>query len=326
MRRLLARRPPRGASQTEYIVIVSLVAIACVLVVTVFGRAITDLFKRSTAALNTGSVLAVTSEPGAVLNRTPVLGIGESGRVEPFTGTVVVVPSDTSRFDRLANGNGFTADELRQVRNAFYGLPPAYQNVPIASLNRHPGPHPGVAFFRSGDNTVNFSDSVFGAGLDALNQTIADRGGTLRYTPDRILFHEMSHALHHNDPALVQTFLDQSFADKETKRAELEGKLQTQRDLITALEADRDAGTITADEFRRRRNEVFAEESRLIESYGYPSRFPGDVHSFKNEREYFAITAELYKYDRPRFEQLVRSGTITADEAQWFADHNATFN
>ncbi len=49
-------RKSRAQAMTEYIIIVSLVAIACIAVVTAFGKQIAQLFKRSTSALGTGSV------------------------------------------------------------------------------------------------------------------------------------------------------------------------------------------------------------------------------------------------------------------------------
>lgn len=317
-------RVRRAATMTEYLVILTIVAVACLLAVLVFGRQIANLFKRSTEAIATGSVKGTTPEPGGLNTRTPYLAPNEGGHVESLTGTVVILPADQSRFDALTAGGGFTADELRQVRDAFYGLPAAYQAVAIAALKRHPGAHPGVAYYRPADNTVNFSDTVFG-GLDAFNRLIADRGGTLQYTVDRILFHEMSHALQKNNPALVQGFLDQSYAAKTAKKAELQVKLDAQQALIDAAQAELDAGTITAAEFKRRRNAALAEQSRLAESYGFPSRFPGDLHSLKNDREYFAIMAETYKFERARFNSMVAAGTVTADEAKWFADHSGTF-
>ncbi len=32
-----------------------------------------------------------------------------------------------------------------------------------------------------------------------------------------------------------------------------------------------------------------------------PSRFPGDLHALRDEREYFAVAVELYFYDPERF-------------------------
>ncbi len=52
----------RAQAMTEYIIIVSLVAIACIAVVTAFGKQIANLFKRSTDALGTGTVTAVVAE------------------------------------------------------------------------------------------------------------------------------------------------------------------------------------------------------------------------------------------------------------------------
>ncbi|MBI3271255.1 MAG: hypothetical protein HYZ53_19795 [Planctomycetes bacterium] len=55
----------RAQAMTEYIIIVSLVAIACIAVVTAFGKQIANLFRRSTNALNTGSVAAAeTTDAG----------------------------------------------------------------------------------------------------------------------------------------------------------------------------------------------------------------------------------------------------------------------
>lgn len=55
-------RKSRGQAMTEYIIIVSLVAIACIAVVTAFGKQIANLFKRSTDALGSGSVQATVKE------------------------------------------------------------------------------------------------------------------------------------------------------------------------------------------------------------------------------------------------------------------------
>lgn len=60
-RDLFGTRKPttRGQAMTEYILIVSLVAIGCLMAVTSFGHQIAELFKRSTKALGTGSVQRV---------------------------------------------------------------------------------------------------------------------------------------------------------------------------------------------------------------------------------------------------------------------------
>ncbi|MBI5368414.1 MAG: hypothetical protein HZA54_15365 [Planctomycetes bacterium] len=52
-------RTTRAQAMTEYIIIVSLVAIACLMVVGAFGRQIASLFKRSTDSLGTGQVQGV---------------------------------------------------------------------------------------------------------------------------------------------------------------------------------------------------------------------------------------------------------------------------
>ena len=58
-------RKSRAQAMTEYIIIVSLVAIACIAVVTAFGKQIANLFRRSTNALNTGTVAAAeTTDAG----------------------------------------------------------------------------------------------------------------------------------------------------------------------------------------------------------------------------------------------------------------------
>ncbi|MBI3271720.1 MAG: hypothetical protein HYZ53_22205 [Planctomycetes bacterium] len=55
----------RAQAMTEYIIIVSLVAVACIAVVTAFGKQVANLFRRSTNALNTGTVAAAeTTDAG----------------------------------------------------------------------------------------------------------------------------------------------------------------------------------------------------------------------------------------------------------------------
>ncbi|MBI5366900.1 MAG: hypothetical protein HZA54_07670, partial [Planctomycetes bacterium] len=56
------RRERRGAASTETILTVTLVAVGCLAVVTVFGRQIAGLFGRSTDAIGTGQVQAVQAE------------------------------------------------------------------------------------------------------------------------------------------------------------------------------------------------------------------------------------------------------------------------
>ena len=56
----------RAQAMTEYIIIVSLVAVGCLAVVTAFGNRVANLFKRSTDALNKGKVTQnETVEAGA---------------------------------------------------------------------------------------------------------------------------------------------------------------------------------------------------------------------------------------------------------------------
>lgn len=316
---------PRAATMTEFLVILSLVAVACLIVVTVFGRQVAALFKRSTQAIATGSVAASNPEPGGMMTNTPYVGMGSGGHVQSDTGSVVLIPGDISRFNALTAGGGFTAAELNTVQNLFFSLPPAFQNIPLAGIRRHPGPFPGIAFFSPGNNTTNLPDNVFG-GIGDLQRNITDIGGDgSRITPERIFYHEMAHALHHNDPALVQSFLDLSHAGKIANQAVVQGKLDAVNNKLAQNQADRAAGTITEAEFKARRNAFLAEESRIMEAAGFPSRFPGDTHSFDNQQEYFAIMAEMYRYEPARFQQMVANGTVTAAEAKWFADHNSTF-
>ncbi|MBI3270170.1 MAG: hypothetical protein HYZ53_14265 [Planctomycetes bacterium] len=65
----------RGQAMTEYIVIVSLVAIGCLMTVTSFGHQLAELFKRSTNALNSGTVQAVNP-----VHAEEYVGIGQSDR------------------------------------------------------------------------------------------------------------------------------------------------------------------------------------------------------------------------------------------------------
>lgn len=70
-----------GVSMTEYIIIVSLVAIACLIVVTMFGRQIANLFGRSTKALGTGKVAATPAvNPGGAVG-IDFAGSGKTGEV-----------------------------------------------------------------------------------------------------------------------------------------------------------------------------------------------------------------------------------------------------
>ena len=74
----------RAQAMTEYIVIVSLVAIACLAVVGAFGRQISSLFTRSTSALGSGQVQGVeTWDP----NQYVGLNEGSTGQmaVGPIT-------------------------------------------------------------------------------------------------------------------------------------------------------------------------------------------------------------------------------------------------
>lgn len=77
-------RKSRGQAMTEYIIIVSLVAIACIAVVTAFGKQIAALFKRSTTAIGTGSVSATsqaasTDYTGITDTYSPGGGAGGAG-------------------------------------------------------------------------------------------------------------------------------------------------------------------------------------------------------------------------------------------------------
>ncbi|MBI3270649.1 MAG: hypothetical protein HYZ53_16705 [Planctomycetes bacterium] len=76
----------RGQAMTEYIIIVSLVAIGCLMVVGAFGRQIANLFKRSTNSLNTGSV-----EMAAFMDPNEFTGINQSGGGQLEVGPITVV-------------------------------------------------------------------------------------------------------------------------------------------------------------------------------------------------------------------------------------------
>ncbi|MBI3268245.1 MAG: hypothetical protein HYZ53_04430 [Planctomycetes bacterium] len=76
-------RPPhpchrRGAASTENIILVSLVAIACLSVLTAFGRQVSELFRRSTVAVGTGEAPAVAAAASAAYEGL-AQGSGSSG-------------------------------------------------------------------------------------------------------------------------------------------------------------------------------------------------------------------------------------------------------
>lgn len=95
----MGRFPPRrngGATTTENIIILSLVAIACLVVVTAFGRQLANLFTRSSSALGTGSVQRIPyyQDPGGYVG-VEFYGTAWSGEVvKEFDPGSTLTPAD----------------------------------------------------------------------------------------------------------------------------------------------------------------------------------------------------------------------------------------
>lgn len=72
-------RNTQGQGMTEYIIIVSLVAIACITAVTVLGQKVARLFKAATISLDHGA--PVTSETSSVAKVNTAFTLGNMGDV-----------------------------------------------------------------------------------------------------------------------------------------------------------------------------------------------------------------------------------------------------
>ena len=60
-------RNKKGQGMTEYVILVAMIAVACIVVVKLFGNQIYNLFSTSTQVVGTGTagtVTAVDSDPG----------------------------------------------------------------------------------------------------------------------------------------------------------------------------------------------------------------------------------------------------------------------
>lgn len=57
-------RSRKGQGMTEYIIIVAMIAIACIVVVKVFGKQVYEIFAKSKTALGSGQAQTITPQTG----------------------------------------------------------------------------------------------------------------------------------------------------------------------------------------------------------------------------------------------------------------------
>lgn len=247
---------------------------------------------------------------------------GDSAATDP--------PSPLDRIDALTKDGGFSAGRQKFIHDIFNRLPPAFQSIPFAKIRPPQKTTRNIANFNPKDNAVVLPDAFFVQdSLTDFQNNVTNRGGDGKaFTRTRILFHELAHALHENDPKLANELLDAEGGFNKTKKARhdaVQKELDKIKKKIQELEQELNDGKIEGTPYFERQRQLAAEEEKLLESNGFPSRFPGDLEAFQNDHEYFAVLAELFRFDKKRWERYKQQGVISPEEAQWFEDHSTTF-
>jgi len=100
-----------------------------------------------------------------------------------------------------------------------------------------------------------------------------------------------------SEKAIIATLLDSADTDSPYHLQQRERRDEKQK----LLRRDRKIGVLRL--LQRWVEQLMGKIRGLVKApdIPLPSRFPGDLHALRDEREYFAVAVELYFYDPERF-------------------------
>ncbi len=321
------RRTVSGATMTETIIIVTAVAVVLIVSLTVYGQKISALFRGATTSLDRGS---------------PTKRDAPTSNLDIYTDTTIANPRGTTNAELtaargvpsiggLAIDPNLSESDRNRLIAALNRLPPAVRDAGIAGLT-----HQGAqnAFFNPGTNSVEFGPfAVQADGEQQINDFFyALTGQNQGWSLERVLYHEMIHAVQGNNAALADSFLNLAYNNKYNN-------LQADPALAAAQTAHQNAfaaiaaahvpppplvdgaGTVNVLALQRTldANPALAQAlyaandqlTQVVQNHGLPSRYPGDTHaggdsgqSLNSGRaEYFAMVMETARYQPAEFQR-----------------------
>ena len=180
----------------------------------------------------------------------------------------------------------------------------------IARLNTFSSNAFNPGEYRTGDDKLTLATYVLGDDANPWTNWGKDQ----QEFRERIVTHELSHALMDANPEAVRKFLEVRWNDHAKELKEARKAVMAEYDLRKGeleddpLWKDRPERERKIEALRRANDALETRErdfrTRHPGSPDFPARFPGDLHAFSDEegKEYYAVAMELYFYDPDRFE------------------------
>ncbi len=316
--RLETQRHRRGASMTEYAIVVTVIAIALILGVTVYGQKILSLFAGASKSLDRGAPTKVDAYGSGLDINTDHTLANPRG-----TTNAEVTRLNATPLAALPTDANLTESDRRRILAALDRLPADVRNAGITGIDHT---NDNNAYFDPSTNHIIVGNYVIrpDAPQERHDNRYAIYGIQLNHPLERVIYHEMLHAYHHNNSAVVDGFTGLNYAGKQAAlNADPAYATATadQQQALADLEAAANAaggsiysgGSIDPAQFERfaaanpeirdRWYEANDRRSAIAESHGLPSRYRGDVHSAGNDHEYFAIVLETARYDPGKFQR-----------------------
>lgn len=342
----------RGAGKTEYIIIVTVVAIVMILALTVYGQKIAALFKGSVKSLDRGQPFKSDPKLSQLDINTDTSLANPAGTTNPEVAKARGVPSIAGRnYDP-----NMPESERRRLEDAFNHLPPTVRDIPIGGADHI---HDQNAYFSPGTNNIMVGPFIITPNGD---QEINDffyalTGQNNGWTLERVLYHEMMHAYQHHNAATVDSFLNIGYDAKynalnadpayAAARAEntavwtaIQAAVPAGKNLFTGGKLDLDVLQEilrTNPALRDRLYANNAEITRLNLAHGLPSRYPGDAHAggdagqslASGRAEYFAMVFETARHNPTQFAEWRRlagdgnpaNDVLSQAEIDWIDNH-----
>lgn len=323
----MKRHRVSGASLTETIIVVTAIAIVMIVALTVYGQRISAMFRGASTSLDRGE--ATRRE-------------GPTSHHDIYTDTTIAIPRGTTNTElaaanAVASIGGLAIDpalsesDRNRLLVALNNLPPAVRDAGIAGITQQGAQN---AFFNPGTNRVEFGPfAVEADGEQQINDFFyAITGQNQEWSVERVLYHEMIHAVESNNQPLADSFLNIGYNAKyaalqaDPALAAAQAAHQAAFAAIAAAHVPPPplvdgAGTVNINALQRTINAnpalaqaLYAANDQLtqvVQSHGLPSRYPGDTHAGgdagqsqgSGRSEYFAMVMETARYQPAEFQR-----------------------
>lgn len=309
-----------GAASSETIILVTVIAIVLLIALTVFGQKIAVLFKSTSKSLDRGS----PTKRDSALSTLDIYTDTSLANPRGTTNATLAAANAVPTLGNLPFDPAITEPQRNRLLAALNRLPAAVRDAGIVGVTQQGAQN---AFFNPGTNRVEFGGfAVTPDGDQHINDFLyVLTGQNQNWSLERVLYHEMIHAVQHNNPALANSFLNIGYNAKyNALQADpaLAPAQAAQQAALQALIAAHvppppmvdGAGNLNTDalEAVERANPQLAANlfaanqtlTNIVTAHGLPSRFPGDTHaggdsgqSLNSGRaEYFAMVMETARH------------------------------